>query len=520
MSSKCLEREAFILHLFSAFIWAIADYVSVENFHPAAVVCSREIYAASHVDLVPVADKNSRPHPQLKSNQMEMFVQELQSMGLGTSKEIYKVLIPPLSCFSKLPNEAVADWCNESLITQEVRTQWQETFDGYIDLLDVVQRRNVQDRFANRVAAMIIGFLLRMKEDFKPFNDYIEPKYIRFKEKLENKNVIKTTILSLKPILIRQGRLRENEAILTKLGFEDLQVQSPPSAHASRHKDFTFPNATDVFGWTKGYWNIFNDKGRYENDNTYKTLDLAGQSVLHHAINKFWDNTNLNVDRKLQQVICGFHDRRLFEDSEQLKAKCNNQTPLHRAARVRDSEIVRLLLYRSTAGLKARDSYGRTPLCLAAYHGNIRVIDLLCEKSDQESLDQVDNQRLNALHHAILNHKEGAALKLIEHKININCGAWLGWTPRPLWLAAQKGLESVVESLLQSDQINVIATGESDGLGRPTTPQEEAKQAGHEKIAEMIRIWREKQESMKQKEMKEEQGPRMKQLTLPDLWRP
>lgn len=62
-----------------------------------------------------------------------------------------------------------------------------------------------------------------------------------------------------------------------------------PLAH-----DFTFPNATDVFGWTEGSWSIFD--GIQRDENIYKTLDLAGQSVLHNAIYRYGDLEPLNED--------------------------------------------------------------------------------------------------------------------------------------------------------------------------------------------------------------------------------
>ena len=98
--------------------------------------------------------------PQHKSDKIETLVRELQSIGLGTSEDIYRVLIPPLSHFNKLPNEALADRCNERLIRREVSLLWSSAFHGCIELLNAVQHREVQDRFANRVAAIIVEFLL------------------------------------------------------------------------------------------------------------------------------------------------------------------------------------------------------------------------------------------------------------------------------------------------------------------------------------------------------------------------
>ena len=493
MSSKCIERQAFILHLFSAFIWAIADHLSAQDFYPTTVISSREEFTASDVELLSPMDKDSRSihiqHPQLKSDIIETLVQELQSIGLGTSKEIYEVLIPPLSHFDKLPNEAVADWCNESLIKQEASLKWQDTFDGYQELLETVQRREVHDRFSNRAAAMVIGFLLRMNEDPKPFWPGNQEKgFNKFNKKVkgfvENKNgnVLKT-ILSLEPILVRQRKIQENDRILTKLGFKDLQLKSPSLAHASVENDFTFPNATDVFGWTKEYWNIFYDI--YEDKNGYKTLDLAGQSVLHHVVDLVGHLEPTNDDKRtFALAVRGFDYFKLLEDKSLHTAKCNNQTPLHRVARTGEPDVVKRLF--KSADVNAADSYGRTALCLAAHHGNSDVIDVLCEKTDQDGLDRTDRFERNALHYAILNRKEKAALNLIERKINFNSQDSRHRTP--LWYAAQKGIERVVEALLKEENIEVDVEGWSNRESQMVwiSAAEEAERAGHTKIANMI----------------------------------
>lgn len=203
------------------------------------------------------------------------------------------MLTPPLSHFNKLPNEALAGWCNEGLIRQELSLRWEHTFGAYMELLNAVQHRKVQDRFANRAAAIIIGFLLRINQDLELFTLYeVETGLETFKKKVrevvENKNqTFHKTILSLEPILARQRKLPKNGRILTQLRFKDLKLV--PLAH-----DFTFPNATDVFGWTEGSWSIFD--GIQRDENIYKTLDLAGQSDLHNAIDRYGDLEPLNED--------------------------------------------------------------------------------------------------------------------------------------------------------------------------------------------------------------------------------
>ena len=104
---------------------------------------------------------------QLKSDKLENLVHELQGAGLSTFEHIYQVLIPSLSHFDKLPNEAIADWRDESLIVGEQCMFIIKTFNDYKQFIDAVQHREVQNRFANRTTVIIIGFFFRMHEDPK-----------------------------------------------------------------------------------------------------------------------------------------------------------------------------------------------------------------------------------------------------------------------------------------------------------------------------------------------------------------
>lgn len=116
---------------------------------------------------------------QLKSDKIGALVQELQSIGIGASEEIYRVLTPPLSRFNRLLNEALADWGNERPIRQEVSLLWSSAFHGCIELLNAVQHREVQDRFAYRVATVLVEFLLRVTEDPKLFTKDTEEKHFK-----------------------------------------------------------------------------------------------------------------------------------------------------------------------------------------------------------------------------------------------------------------------------------------------------------------------------------------------------
>ena len=452
---ECKEQQVFILHLFSTFLWATAHYLSVSQFHPTAVTYNHEGYV--HYRLM---------HARLESDKIETLVQELQSIELGTSEEIYRVLIPPLSHFNLLPNEAVADWWNERLIEREVSLCWKDTFRGYCDLLQTVECRGAQDRFAKRATAIFVEFFLRVNEAPSPFPYGEEYNLDRFVEGLGsfiNKKYIFKAILSLEDILARRWDLPRNDRttlVLRKLGVENVLGQTQcqellkefyPPDHTLREDDFSFTHETDVFGWTRNYWRQFN--GIYEVKyhgmyieyklRGYMTLDLAGQSVLHHVMDSIRDS-GFSEDRvgKFCDVWPTYFTKAL-EDSKVFTARCNKQTPLHRAARVGHVRVMVDLLDLG-ADPNAADHFGRSALCLAAHHGNFEVVNVLFDKMTPIGRDRTDNNARNALHYAILNQNEEAALSLIERGIDINVLDHFGRPP--VLYAAMNHMERVVES--------------------------------------------------------------------------
>ena len=490
------------MHLFSAFIWAITEYISVQDLHPAEMVRNYTISSSNTMDSPATLEALSlsldygssgaeeiRHH--IKSNKIENLVQELQGMRLGTSKEIYQVLIPPLSHFDKLPNEVMADWCNESLIVREKCMFSMKTFDGYLELIKTVQDRGVLDRFANRTAAIIIGFLFRVHGDLSA--KIVERNLTGFNENLkkimkEQNKTFLISVQSLMPILKRQHKIKNMDRILTKIEFQDFWLEPPPITHTLKGNDFTFPNSTDVFGWTKEYWEIFDGKFPF-NEDSYKRLDIAGQSVLHNAFDWLEDNSSTGL-MCFRDVLLRFVYYNLFQDRELMTAICDKQTPLHRAARINRSEIVRDVLRYETVPCAA-DFFGRTALCFAAHHGNAEVVDMLCEKM-KNNINQKDVEGHNALFYAILNHHEKVALNLMERRINSTDPD--PWNRTPFEYAVGEGMEKVVKLLLDRNEIQIYNTGSSheESLNW-IVAKRKARSSGHKKIVEILEEYERKQ---------------------------
>ena len=498
------------------------------EFHPTTVTRTRELPGRfgtkPFLFEVERLRKNVLLLPRLKSDKIETLVQELRSTGLGTTEEVYKVLIPPLSHFDKLPNEAVADWRNESRTVQEEGIHCLGTYISCIGLLEAIQFREVQDRFAERAAAIVVGFLIRLVDEPIYQESGQSEEYIgnlrRLINKTGNKTVFKVFSL-LGPILSRQG----NDFVL-----KVLQLESAPSAPALEVNDFTFPNNADVFGWTENYWAIF--KKRFSSRQIgFHVFDLAGQSVLHYLIDRtvgYRDN-----DYGVGQLATSIYSS--FENHESFTALRNRQTPLHRAARAGHPQIIDMLLARGVDP-DAADYFGRTGLCLAVYYGHFPVVNQLCDKMSLGGLNRTDVTKHNALHYAvlkfgkgkrfwkakenagsvqrnaaILEEQENAALALIQH--GIHCNARDGVDATPLWYAASGDMKRVIEVLRKMDLVDLVNLKQRCLVnlkqGRRVcfnateafllTPEQEAERAGHSEIATILKEWRlEKEQRLKE----------------------
>ena len=217
----------------------------------------------------------------------------------------------------------------------------------------------------------------------------------------------------------------------------------------------------------------------------YKTLDVAGQSVWHHIVGAI--NRKGGYGR-LYLALLHFRraDDKANEDSEIFTARCNKQTPLHRAASTGHPFIIDELLG-TDPNANAADNFGRTALCLAAHDGNSYVVNVLCDKMTPIGRDRMDSNARNALHYAVLNQNEEAALSLIKRGIDINVLDHLGRPP--VLYAAMNHMERVVESLLKKSNIDlsILPRYEANKPSINITRKGRACQKRFGSLADMIR---------------------------------
>lgn len=133
------------------------------------------------------------------------------------------MLIPPLSHFNKLPNEALADCLKETLIRLENAGRWKVVYDTCIEVINAIQYREVKDSFANSAVYFVLTFIARATEEAKLCPQADRAKFFEIlKGCIENKNMVKA-------VLSGQSALDSDvRNFLVKLGFKDL-LETPKS---------------------------------------------------------------------------------------------------------------------------------------------------------------------------------------------------------------------------------------------------------------------------------------------------
>ena len=166
-SFECIKSHALILHLFSTFVWATTSHPrcldSRINTEVSGAIKFFEPFITDSF-LIGAISPIIRHFPQPQNDQINTLVQELKETGLGTSEEIYRVLIPPLSHFDILPNEYVARWFGECLLNKEDYVGFENQFDLCLELLNTVHHRGLIDRFAKEVGGIVITFLSKIPD--------------------------------------------------------------------------------------------------------------------------------------------------------------------------------------------------------------------------------------------------------------------------------------------------------------------------------------------------------------------
>jgi len=151
------------------------------------------------------------------------------------------------------------------------------------------------------------------------------------------------------------------------------------------------------------------------------------------------------------------------------------RTPLSLAAEHGQESVVKFLVERNDVDANLKDKQGRTPLSWAAGGGHAAVVKLLVERHDVDA-DSKDEDGRTPLSWASWNGNAEMA-KLVTERNDIDKEN--GWTPL-LW-AARGGHDAVVKLLAERNDVEIEPKAK---FGRP--PLSRAPEGGHEAVVKLL----------------------------------
>jgi ankyrin repeat protein len=426
--------------MFSAFIWAIAPEVPEKQFYPAVV-------DPLSFDVNDYKTWNSL---RLQNAQLMNLATEIQSTGLGSLREIYLGIIPPLSCAKRLQSDAVVEHVLQKVLAYETSCRWGMAFRAYLQLLDMCEKGCSAYMFVRKAVDATIEFLLQVAAD-PPAED---------KDPLDSggmdlENIKRTLVHKLKgPALrnvtaelkisyVRQGRIEEYEKL-----FHNITSDSKGAKRVSENRVLRL-RGPDTVGWRPHHLILTQKDKDWEDHQRAKQIaskvnhdiDIAGRSFLHYAVMK---NRPILARALLQTANFNLRGR-------------DGRTPLHWAAILGYRNMTNLLLEKRTVK-DGKDNAGRTALHLAAWAGHRDIVELLLERNVNKN--DVDNAARTALHFASWKGELDVVQLLLERKADKDAVDELGRTA--LHFTAWAGQQNIVDFLLKKN----LEIDASDNAGR------------------------------------------------------
>jgi hypothetical protein len=413
-------------HLFSAFMWAIADFV------PAARLGRADVDPHSfHLDIPHTWDS-----PRFESGSLSDVAREIQSLGLGRRETIYQSLIPPLSDANKLPDEIMVDLVRDHVHQHEADCRWDKAAKAYVELLELGKRRARPDRFVCRAVAVTCEFLLQMTlhpvvQDPSASSDWRGIKCIvsNLREHLQHPD-LRSVTAGIRDVYAAQFRLAQYQSL-----FGTGEPVGPPVKLVGCYDD---KDSTDVLGWTEFDYDTVDGLGGSPHSSPSHGWgdhpDISGKSIFSYAVNF---------------AIC--RDEKMAQSLIQSRQSCRPERTgrdgvalIHQAAKLGAVGVVTALIQKNH-DVNIRDHAGRTALHFAAWEGRVTVVEILTRHG--ANVNCQDKNGRTPLIWASSNGYHQVAKLLLNHGALIEMKDPKGFTP--LSYAATRGHKAVVEPLIE-----------------------------------------------------------------------
>ena len=413
-SGATLERFL-AQHVFSAFMWAVADEIPLERILGETTFDSRDAFS--------INDHTTWNSCRLENATITKLVKDVERTDLGNFSEVSMAIIPPLSCTNKLPNEAMIDLILQKVRAHEIKCHWKEAAQSYLELIHMTLE-NSTDQFVYKAMATVIEFLQQVDKEAPELTE------LKTLENALENHPRRKAIDELREIYKKRKEWLEGTA-------QDPSTLFPSVDHYK------------IFRYTPLHLEVINecihgDRGSGGGENipslhatgnvinvTYlKEGDILGWTPLHYAV--------VGSTKKVIET------KQLATDAPNYK-DISERIPLHYAAMMGKEDVVSLLL-RKGAEAEAQGRDGMQPLHWATKLGRYETAKVLLRHSD---VDGKNSQRRTALHLAASGGHQNVVKLLLERKErkeNIDAEDLAGKTA--LYLAGENGKADVVQLLI------------------------------------------------------------------------
>jgi ankyrin repeat protein len=386
--------------------------------------------------------------PLVVNSQLAKIAQEFVKHELGSAEEAYICIIPRLAAAKgKLPVRLASKKENVTEIKVGLKELLQRHLDNgpfLLGLLDLA--KNLQNKEESAEKPSLLDYILRWEEENKSDSET---------DSETGKTALQWAAAEGLEDIVRLVLEIKNEISVQKQS-RGSALQNDTDNEIQRAFELAAQNGRGevvrAFLTLAPTLKNCEDAVKMRTDDAWTALNLAASNGHEKVVQVLVDwSRNNHPDTARQDIMSALPLTRQYDvmktllDNRDLMPHDTEgeETPLHRAARNGQSDIVQLLL-KIGEHPTVRDPEGRTPLHLAAENGHEEVVDWLC--AAKAAVNEKDENGWTPLHMAAWEGHEEVVDRLCAAEAAVNEKDVDDWTP--LHMAAWREHEEVVWKLL------------------------------------------------------------------------
>lgn len=447
-------------HLFSAFMWAVSDYIQEDKLDKATVE-DPELF------------DNSEFHstwylPTLQNKRLMKVARAIAGFGLGPIDDVLLGIIPPLSHRGILPNEAMMGVLLTKIKEHERYHDWDQTQEAYRHLMELPLHPKRLDRITYEVVVEIIEFLFLTTDTVNDLDVMVGPqKDIESEQGKSLREAVKAIMESLKAHVLlfkkaeelrwfyhKQCRKDKYERLYQDLkSIQRVRALNSPTNEDGQPKEPVQQN------------NHASEISRSENKDIRK-LDSSTQVVSKpdNELRKLTRFTSRHA-KASTWLKDPKPSKQAAEPDEVGKQDIFGWYPLHYATVNDNDEVFKSILEGCSAKAQheLKDRSGRTPLHYAAMYAPGRIKRLIGnEQKGKSAANTRGRDGTSPIHCAARSANMESVEQLSKYS---NPAALDAFNRSPLHLGVMIRNKEVVKHFCKEDNVAIIQTG-AELLGR------------------------------------------------------